>query len=270
MAETRTPETTIPTMSTKTMTDGASLEELRREIDAIDAQMHALLMRRGGIVDAVTAAKRSREGGAFRPDREADMMRALVARHRGGLPLVTVEHLWREIISTFTQLQSAYTVHLPSGSSGLVDLARFSFGFSTPLAHHASASEVAAAVAASRNDLGLVPLEAAAGDAWWRGLGEGAAVMARLPFLRLPQREAGTPALVISRPLSGVRPFDRAVVRIEGSVALTVEAERLAGDGEGALLAVPGGAFEDLLSAHTGRAVPAGGYFDPLDLGRAA
>ena len=80
-----------------------SLADLRREIDRIDETMHALLIERGQIIDELIAVKKSQEtGSAFRPAREADMMRRLVERHHGSLPLDTVESIWRVIISTFT------------------------------------------------------------------------------------------------------------------------------------------------------------------------
>src|SRR6202161_514028 len=78
-----------------------SLEVLRQEIDAIDAQVHNLLMARGDIIDRLISVKQTQEiGSAFRPAREADMMRRLVVRHRGILPLDTVESIWGVIIST--------------------------------------------------------------------------------------------------------------------------------------------------------------------------
>src|SRR6266516_4168796 len=81
----------------------ASLGELRREIDRIDEAMHRLLMERGQIIDRLIATKQTQEtGSAFRPAREADMMRRLVERHKGILPLDTAESIWRVIISTFT------------------------------------------------------------------------------------------------------------------------------------------------------------------------
>ena len=61
-----------------------SLTELRREIDRIDEAMHALLIERGEIIDRLIAVKKTEESGsAFRPAREADMMRRLVERHHG-------------------------------------------------------------------------------------------------------------------------------------------------------------------------------------------
>ena len=54
-----------------------------REIDRIDEAMHALLMERGEIIDRLIAVKQTQESGsAFRPAREADMMRRLVERHQ--------------------------------------------------------------------------------------------------------------------------------------------------------------------------------------------
>ncbi len=72
-------------------------------------------------------------GSAFRPAREAAMMRRLVDRHAGLLPLDTVESIWRVIISTFTYVQAPYAVHadLSVGEAPMRDSARFHFGFTT-------------------------------------------------------------------------------------------------------------------------------------------
>ncbi len=89
-----------------------TLGQLRDEIDDIDLAMHRLLMQRGEIIDRLIAVKRAQGSPcAFRPDREAQMMRALVERHRGLLPLDAVEGIWRVIVSTFTYVQAPYAVH---------------------------------------------------------------------------------------------------------------------------------------------------------------
>src|SRR5439155_13146541 len=88
-----------------------SLQELRKEIDAIDEGMHRLLMERADIIDRLIQVKQTQEvGSAFRPAREAAMMRDLVQRHRGILPLDTVESIWRVIIATFTYVQAPFSV----------------------------------------------------------------------------------------------------------------------------------------------------------------
>src|SRR3954466_9695092 len=135
-----------------------TLADLRREIDRIDEAMHRLLMERGDIIDTLIATKKTAESGsAFRPAREADMMKRLVERHRGLLPLDTVESIWRVIIATFTYVQAPFSVHadLSAGEAAMRDSARFHFGFTVPFVTHMGASGVVTAVAASRGGLGL-------------------------------------------------------------------------------------------------------------------
>src|SRR5580765_2941943 len=89
-----------------------SLTDLRQEIDRIDETMHGLLMEREQIIDRLIAVKQTQESGsAFRPAREAEMMRRLVDRHTGILPLDTAESIWRVIISTFTFVQAPFSLH---------------------------------------------------------------------------------------------------------------------------------------------------------------
>src|SRR6185437_4425927 len=144
--------------SKKAPTAPPTLADLRREIDRIDESMHRLLMERGDIIDRLIATKQTQESGsAFRPAREAEMMRRLVERHRGILPLDTVESIWRVIISTFTYVQAAYAVHadLTAGEAAVRDSARFHFGFTAPLVPHLGAAGVVAAVRAKKSDMGM-------------------------------------------------------------------------------------------------------------------
>lgn len=181
-----------------------NLADLRREIDRIDAAMHALLMERGEIIDRLIAVKRSQESGsAFRPGREAAMMREIVGRHKGILPVDIVESIWRVIIATFTHVQAPYTVHgdVSMGNAAMRDVARFHFGFVVPYETHDDTADVIRAVAASRGDLGLVPV--AASGAWWRAL-EGPAtpkVIARLPFVDRADHPADLASYVVSKPI---------------------------------------------------------------------
>ena len=88
-----------------------TLAELRVEIDRIDEAMHALLIERSAVIGELIKVKGTTlPGAAFRPAREADMIRRLASRHRGALPLVTAEHIWRVIIATFTHMQAAFEV----------------------------------------------------------------------------------------------------------------------------------------------------------------
>jgi chorismate mutase len=183
-----------------------TLADLRREIDRIDEAMHRLLMERGEIIDTLIATKGTVESGsAFRPAREADMMRRLVERHHGLLPLDTVESIWRVIIATFTYVQAPFVLHadLTPGDAAMRDTSRFHFGFTVPFVTHMGAAGVVAAVAASKGDLGLVPATAVAGaGAWWTALeaADAPRIIARLPFVERADHPAGLPVFAIARP----------------------------------------------------------------------
>ncbi len=239
-----------------------SLADLRAEIDRIDAGMHELLMQRGEIIDRLIAVKRTQESGsAFRPAREADMMRRLVERHHGILPLDTVESIWRVIIATFTYVQAPFSVHadLSSGDAPMRDSARFHFGFTVPFVPHMGAANVVAAVAESKGDLGLVPVSAAAGSgAWWTALEFDAApkIIARLPFVDRADHPAALPVFVVSRAAADamVREVEVWSVRVSGwgataaralaPLAEFVAAPDRAFDGAALLVSVPaGGSF---------------------------
>src|SRR5437588_9949725 len=182
-----------------------SLADLRRDIDRIDAAMHELLIERGEIIDQLIAVKKTEEtGSAFRPAREADMMRRLVRRHHGSLPLDTAESIWRVIISTFTYVQAPFSVHadLSAGDALMRDSARFHFGFTVPFVPHMGSASVVEAVTESKGDLGLVPAFAIAGAGpWWTALEFDAApqIMARLPFVERSEHPAGTRVFACSR-----------------------------------------------------------------------
>jgi chorismate mutase len=177
------------------------------EIDRIDLQMHELLMERGRVIDQLIEIKTRQGGGsAFRPAREASMMRALVERHRGLLPLDTVEGIWRVIISTFTYVQAPYSVHLDvsGGDAAMRDSARFHFGFTTPCVPHFGAGVVIRTVAGSLGDLGMFAVDGGPGaGAWWTNLASPDApkIIARLPFVERADHPAGMPVFVISKPL---------------------------------------------------------------------
>lgn len=228
--------------------DVPSLAELRKDIDRIDEGMHRLLIERSEIIGRLIAVKKSQEvGSAFRPAREAEMMRRLVERHTGLLPLDTVEGIWRVIIATFTYVQSPFSVHadLSAGDALMRDSARFHFGFTVPFVPHMGASGVVQAVSESKGDLGLVPATAIAGaGAWWSALEFDAApkIIARLPFVERPDHPAAMPVFVLSRVAADAMATDVAVwsVRVSGWGAHAAQA--LAAEAD--FLAVPDRAFD--------------------------
>ena len=225
----------------------SSLADLRTEIDRIDTAMHGLLMERGEIIDRLIKVKHTAESGsAFRPAREADMMRRLVERHHGILPLDTAESIWRVIIATFTYVQAPFRVHadLSAGDAAMRDSERFHFGFTVPLVTHMGASGVVAAVARSQGDLGLVPAIAIAGSgAWWTALeGNAPKIIARLPFLERADHPAALPVFAIARPHPDAIVTDVEMWSIKVSGWGPRPAQALAAVTEA--IAVPDGAFD--------------------------
>jgi chorismate mutase len=225
-----------------------SLADLRREIDRIDEAMHDLLIERGAIIERLIAVKKTEEtGSAFRPAREAEMMRRIVKRHHGSLPLDTVESIWRVIISTFTYVQAPFAVHadLSAGDALMRDSARFHFGFTVPFEPHMGASSVVEAVTESRGDLGLIPAFAIAGGGpWWTALEFDTApkIIARLPFVERADHPAAMPIFVISRVAADAMVTETEVwsMRVSGWNAASVNAVAAVAD----VIAMPDSAFD--------------------------
>jgi chorismate mutase len=242
-----------------------SLAELRQEIDRLDEAMHGLLMKRGEIIDRLIKVKQTQESGsAFRPAREAEMMRRLVERHRGILPLDTAESIWRVIIATFTYIQAPFSIHadMSAGDALMRDSARFHFGFTVPFVPHVGAAGVVVTVSESKGDLGLVPAAALAGaGAWWSALEFDLApkIIARLPFVERADHPAALPVFVISRaaPEAMVREVEMWSVRVAGWN--TQAAEQAAALAE--LIAVPDRTFD---GAALLVSVPQGGSIDAV------
>jgi chorismate mutase len=240
-----------------------TLADLRGEIDRIDEAMHRLLMERGDIIDTLIATKKTAESGsAFRPAREADMMKRLVERHHGLLPLDTVESIWRVIIATFTYVQAPFSVHadLSPGDAAMRDSARFHFGFTVPFISHIGANGVVGAIAASRGDIGLVPAMTATGP-WWAALeaDDAPKIIARLPFVERADHPAALPVFGIARPNPDALVTDVECwsIRVSGwshMVSRALDAEVLAVqdgafDGAALLISVPQGGIEAVMQA---------------------
>src|SRR3974390_3675165 len=228
--------------------DAPTLDDLRKEIDRSAEAMHHLLMERGEIIDRLIAVKKSQEtGSAFRPIREAEMMRRLVKRHKGILPLDTAESIWRVIIATFTYVQAPFSVHadLSAGDALMRDSARFHFGFTVPFVPHMGAAGVVAAVSDSKGDLGLVPaFDVASAGGWWSALEFASArkIIRRLPFVERPAHPAALPVFVVSRVAADAMATDTAVWSVRVSGWGTKAAQALSTKAE--FLAVPDRAFD--------------------------
>ncbi|MBP0494282.1 chorismate mutase [Pararoseomonas indoligenes] len=192
-----------------------ALAAARAEFDAIDDQLHDLLMRRAGLSAGLAAQGMKASGASFRPGREAMILRRLLGRHRGPMPRAAIARLWREVIATSLRQQSAFSV---AALGGTEHLALGHFGLDTPMRTHATPSRVLAALSAGEATVAILPSPADGeplADAWWASVeAPRLQVVAALPFL-LRAGQTLPSALVVAGFAADATPKDRGLIRLE-------------------------------------------------------
>jgi chorismate mutase / prephenate dehydratase len=207
----------------------SDLEALRRSLDRIDDKLQDLLIERAVIIARVAASKREGNLTAFQPGREAEIIRRLVARHRGDFPVATLVRMWREMLAATVRLQSpfAVAVYAPAEAQGFWDLARDHYGSNTPMSAYRSTRQVIRAVTEGQASAGILPMpQEGEPDPWWRHLlskDENAPrVVARLPFgARGNARSDGADALVIGRAAPQATGDDRTLLVTESEAEIS-------------------------------------------------
>jgi len=271
------------------------LKGLRRRLDEIDDKLQDLLIDRAQIVSLVAASKKDGNQPAFQPAREAEIIRRLVGRHRGALPVATLVRMWREMLAATVRLQSPFSVAVfaPADRPGFWDLGRDHYGSNTPMSAYDTVGQVIRAVAGGTGSVGVLPLpKVREPDPWWPHLlstdDDAPRVIARLPFGACGNARADTDALAIGRSVQEESGLDRTLLGAECSVALGqprisellatagLACTFLACSGRGKavyLIEVEGfvpisdrrlGAFRLELGAALERLFPLGGYAVPL------
>jgi chorismate mutase/prephenate dehydratase len=205
--------------------DRESLDDLRREIDEIDENLHDLLMRRAGLVERIRAVKRMDSIATVRPGREAFILRKLTGRHSGGFPIGAILRIWREIIAGITRMEKpdyAVAVYGGEGSQAYWDMARDQFGSLSPMTSFNSARDVIRTVGDGKAEIGVVPYpEDGAEDPWWLALTapDGLRVSYKLPFFpgtnARPTARGPDLAFAVGRVVSDPTENDRTLMVIE-------------------------------------------------------
>ena len=207
----------------------SELAELLRRIDEIDDRMHDLLIERAEIVARVAASKQSGEVAFYQPGREAQILRRLVARHRGVLPIASVLRIWRELLAATVRIETPFeiAVFAPAEAQGFWDLARDHYGSLAPMSAHRSIGQVIQAVAKGHVAVGILPMpQEGDPDPWWRHLlsqnNNAPRVIARLPFgARGNARSDGSDALVIGHGAQQATGADRTLVATESTADIS-------------------------------------------------
>jgi chorismate mutase / prephenate dehydratase len=211
------------------------LAALRAELDRIDNTIHDLLIERAGIVEQVA---RSGKPAAFRPGREASIVRRLIAQHRGALPPMALFRIWRELLAGTTAMQGGFSMAVcdPEPGATLTQLAREHFGAMTPSRQYTSPGQALAELSQGRASVAVLPLPSDA-NTWWVTLPHHEPrlyVIGRLPFWS--RRPEGTPtvqALVLAATPPDASANDRTLIGLEcdGEASRTRLAEALAAGG---------------------------------------
>lgn len=225
----------------KSMDAGSgSLDALRREIDEIDDSMHDLLMRRAEIVRRIGALKGPDKSVIYRPEREAQLLRRLVERHRGDLPVLAIMRIWREILNASTRLQGDFSLAVwrSDDDATVWQVARGHFGSDVSATPFNSVSQVINAVTRGEASIGLLPAPQQDDTTpWWPTLlgDDVPRVVSRLPFLttRGSGIQDGAEVMVIARAEAQPSGADRSllVLEIETPVSRGRVVDALAGSG---------------------------------------
>lgn len=151
-----------------------TLEALRSEIDAQDAEILALLERRMALAARVRAFKDETRSLNLKPDREAQVIGRLLDRARPSTrPLV--QAVWREVLAAGLAAQGAIAVSVWPGKRGDVRRseidrgARARFGAAATY-RDAPSAEAALASAAAGEGVAVLGLEGE--RPWWAELAE--------------------------------------------------------------------------------------------------
>jgi chorismate mutase len=146
-----------------------SLDEVRPRIDAIDSELLRLVDERAELASAVATAKAAAgDSGRFglRPGREAQVIRALLARPRRGATAALVVRVWRELMAESLALQGPFHLSVWGGKepARTVELARLRFGVAPPMRAAAKPED---ALAAAKTPGGVAVAALTPDSAWW-------------------------------------------------------------------------------------------------------
>ncbi|MFW1677526.1 prephenate dehydratase [Pontibacter sp. JAM-7] len=140
------------------------LGKLRDQIDAIDQQIHTLLNQRASCAQQVADVKQKHRGDEapvfYRPEREAQVLRAVMQRNPGPLPDKEVARLFREIMSVCLALEAPMQVAFlgPEGTF-TQQAAHKHFGHSASNLPLPALRDVFREVQAGTAQYGVVPIE---------------------------------------------------------------------------------------------------------------
>ena len=100
------------------------LQNIRNKIDIIDNKIHDLLIERAEIVEKVVEEKRKYKEAnlvVYRPSREHEILVRIIRRHKGNLPEKSLINIWRNLISSYINMQAELTLNFSSTLDKIVN-----------------------------------------------------------------------------------------------------------------------------------------------------
>jgi chorismate mutase/prephenate dehydratase len=135
----------------------AELQRLRESIDRLDDRLLETINERARLARAIGTLK---VGQAYRPEREAQVLRRIKERNAGPLSSETVALLFREIMSACLALERPLTVAYLGPKGTFSERAALKqFGLAAEAAPVPSIDEVFRAVESGAADFGVIPVE---------------------------------------------------------------------------------------------------------------
>ena len=137
-----------------------SLDIVRQEIDALDAQIVDLLKQRASWVHQVGAIKKSENSPIFVPERETSLFNKLERLNDGVLPEPALQAIYREIISCSFQLEGGLDIaYLGPQGTWSHQAALKQFGKSCNLLPQQNFADIFNLVERKKVNYGIVPIE---------------------------------------------------------------------------------------------------------------
>jgi len=154
------PRNATDRQSAKRAVTKATVAELRRELDRVDAEIVATLNRRAELAQQIGLLKRAADQPVFDPDREAEVLTRAIESNLGPLSNDAIRAIFRELVSGTRAVQSAMRVAYLGPEftfSHLAAIARF--GQSAELVPVGTIAAVFEEVERGQAEFGMVPME---------------------------------------------------------------------------------------------------------------
>jgi chorismate mutase / prephenate dehydratase len=133
------------------------LKPMRSQIDALDKRLLKLLSARARLAQRIGRIK---QGSAYRPEREAQVLRSILAQNRGPLPDAALARLFTEVMSACRALEDSMAVaYLGPPGTFSQEAAVKHFGGATAMVACPSIDEVFRQVEIGAAGYGVVPVE---------------------------------------------------------------------------------------------------------------